>query len=125
VENEDDDHHRDAENEKKDYEVAEVVAAQLGTVTELGGVNGFREFLAVLLKNVDGLRKFIVLSVEGLLCVGAEGKRVLACAAWPLRRSPPGGWQGGEHWGSGGWWRRAERAGGMTARDVALLSHGE
>ena len=98
MENEDDDHHRDAENEKKDYEVAEVVAAQLGTVTELGGVNGFREFLAVLLKNVDGLRKFIVLSVEGLLCVGAEGKRVLALAA---RAQTPLGMEGGRALGDG------------------------
>ena len=93
MENEDGNHHCNAEeNDEKDYEVAEVVAAQLGTVAELGSVNSFGELLAVPLNNADGLRKFTVPSAEGLLCAGTEGKRVLA--------QPPG-MEGASMWG--GW----------------------
>ena len=100
MENEDSSQHCDAEqDEKKDYEVADVVAAQLGTVAELGSVNGFRELLAVLFNNADGLRKFTVSSTEGLLCVGTEGKRALVWAGSGFREgaAPWGG--GGEHVG--------------------------
>jgi hypothetical protein len=79
AEDEDNNQHRDGEeDEKKNYEVAGMVAAQLGTVAEMGSAKGFHELLAVLLNNADGLRKFTVCSVEVLLCVGMKGKRVSA-----------------------------------------------
>ena len=118
MENEDDNHHRDAEeNEEKDYEVAEVVAAQLGTVAELGSVNGFGELLAVLLNNADGLRKFTVPSAEGLLFAGTEGKRVLALAAWPLGAAPLGDGRGASTGGRVG--ERTGAASRMTALALA------
>ena len=104
MENEDGSQHRGAEqDEEKDYEVADVVAAQLGTVAELGSVNGFGELLAVLLNNADGLRKFTVPSVEGLLFAGTEGKRVLALARAARAQTPlgmEGGRASGDGWGS-------------------------
>ena len=62
-------------------------------------MNGFRELLAVLLNNADGLRKFTVSSAEGLLCVGTEGKGVLVWAGSRFREGAAPWDGGGEHVG--------------------------
>ena len=62
-------------------------------------MNGFRELLAVLLNNADGLRKFTVSSAEGLLIVGTEGKRVLVWAGSRFREGAAPWDGGGEHVG--------------------------